>query len=94
MKMMAMMTPSCEIITHRISESFDRKLTLRERLSIRIHTLGCVLCNRYRRQLVAIHDILQRYSDNGEFAGEDETLPQASKERLKQQLHDSSQHAC
>jgi len=90
MKLMAMMTPSCEIITHRISESYDRKISFRERLSIRIHTLGCVLCERYRRQLLSIHDILQRYSGDGEFIEEDEILPQASKERLKQRLQDSS----
>ena len=87
---MAKMTPSCDVVTHRISESYDRKLSLRERLSISIHTMRCVLCERYRRQLESIHNMLQRYSSDGEFIEEDEKLPQASKERLKQQLHDSS----
>ncbi len=91
MKMMAMMTPSCEVITHRISESYDRKLTFGERLSIRIHTLGCKLCERYRRQLMAIHHMLQKYSADIDAAAADAALPQETKERLKKQLLESSQ---
>lgn len=89
---MAKMTPSCDVVTHRISESYDRKLSLRERLSISIHTMGCVLCERYRRQLESIHNMLQRYSDDGEFLVEEEELSPASKNRLKQRLQDSSHH--
>lgn len=62
MNLIMSMMPSCDVISQRISESYDRKLSLRERMSIRIHTLGCKMCERYRRQLVVIHDILQRYS--------------------------------
>ncbi len=90
MKMMAMMTPSCDVITRRISESYDRKLAFRERLSIRIHTLGCVLCERYRRQLMALHRMLQKYSGEIDALAEDVALPQETKERLKKKLHESS----
>jgi hypothetical protein len=62
-KMMAMMTPPCRVIDQRLSESFDRKLTLRERMSIRIHNLGCVICDRYTRQMRALHRALRDYAE-------------------------------
>ncbi len=57
------MTAPCEQIGHRISESFDRNLTFRERLSIRIHNLGCVLCERYYNQMKMLHTVLGIYAD-------------------------------
>ena len=79
-----MLTPSCDVIGHRISESLDRKLTFRERMSIKIHTMGCVLCERYRHQMLAVHTILSKYVMEME-KNEDLTtpLPEEAKERIK-----------
>lgn len=90
MKMMAMMTPSCEIVTRQISESYDRKLSLRERIGIRVHTFGCILCERYRLQLMAIHRLLQKYSENVDQARPDVVLPEEAKQMIKQKLHEFS----
>lgn len=79
-----MLTPPCEVIGHRISESFDRKLTWRERWSIAIHNLGCAICERYRRQMIALHNIVSRYADTA--YKDEEILPQlsdAAKEQIR-----------
>ena len=88
MKMMAMMTPSCEIIAHRISESYDRKLSPRERISIRVHNWGCILCERYRQQLLTIHKLLNQYS-TVENVKQDIVLSDEAKVRLKKHLQES-----
>lgn len=62
-KMMAMMTAPCQEIGHRISESFDRKLTLQERMSIRIHNLGCAVCERYFLQMKTLNKLLSAYAE-------------------------------
>ncbi len=87
MKLTAKLTPSCEVITHKISESYDRKLNFRERLGVRIHVMGCILCERYRRQMQALHNILQKYTSeiDSEFDS-DVALPQESRERIKAEL--------
>ncbi len=42
---------SCKDASQLISESLDRPMSWRERMSIRLHTLRCDMCRRYARQL-------------------------------------------
>ncbi len=42
---------SCKETSQLISESLDRKLSMRERVSVRLHTMRCELCSRYSRQI-------------------------------------------
>lgn len=42
---------TCKETSQLISESLDRKLSLRERASIKLHTMRCDLCSRYSEQL-------------------------------------------
>ncbi len=42
---------SCKDTSQLISESLDRSLSWRERMSISLHTLRCDMCRRYARQL-------------------------------------------
>ncbi len=60
MKLIAMSTPSCEVIGRKISESFDKKLTIKERIQIKIHLLGCTFCMRYREQLIKLHNMASK----------------------------------
>ena len=66
MMVIARMTPSCEVIGRKISESMDHQCSLRDRMIIKIHLFGCILCERYRRQLLAIEGILNRYAQEVE----------------------------
>ena len=66
MPVMEKLTPSCEIISEKISQSMDHQVSLQDRIEIRIHTMGCALCERYRRQLLAMRQIVKKYANDTE----------------------------
>ncbi len=75
---------SCKKVAQLASESFDRSLTLRERLSMRFHLLACKFCSRYVRQL----KFLQRACAN---ANENQSrseigLTEDARERIRDRL--------
>lgn len=47
---------NCKEASRLSSESQDRSLTLRERVSLRLHLIGCKLCSRYTHQLKFLSD--------------------------------------
>ncbi len=42
---------SCDVHTQIVSASFDRRLTLFEKIKYHIHGIACHFCRRYERQL-------------------------------------------
>lgn len=78
-------TPSCKEVVRLISDSMEQPLSLRRRLSIRLHFLICKWCFRYQKQLRFIRNILSR---NPEKVGETapDALSQETKERIKKAL--------
>jgi len=85
------MTPSCEVVAHHISESLDHQLSFYNRMMVRLHTLACVLCKRYRQQLLAMEKMLQdaAHADPEQFITEAHLDPQVLekiKEEIKKQL--------
>ena len=93
MTIMTKLTPTCQVVTQRISESLDgRKLTLRERIGIKLHLLGCELCERYRKQILMIQDLLSRYASKMEEKWEDDgKLRPEVRERIRKVI-ESHQH--
>ncbi len=88
MAVIAKLTPSCDIITHKISKSMDSKVSFRDKLEIRIHLLNCKLCLRYRDQLLSIQAMLHRYVENienGEIMT-DVTLSENARNRIRSKL--------
>ena len=45
---------SCRQATELMSQEQDRRLSLAERLGLRLHVLICAACENYRRQMVAV----------------------------------------
>jgi hypothetical protein len=88
MRVMNKITPTCDVITQKISESMDHKISLKNRLKIRLHVLFCILCRRYQRQLLMMHTLfeerLQREEENNLPQGA--TLTPEARERIKQNL--------
>lgn len=60
---------SCKETTRLISESFERRLSLRERLGVRMHLLVCRFCLRYRRQVQFIEDAMRHLRGSEEEDG-------------------------
>jgi hypothetical protein len=83
--------PPCNVITHQLSQSLDRKLTLRERFVLRLHLLICVWCTRYGRQISYIKD---RVREQAGVAKKESTpthcLSPDARERIKQSLRSDS----
>lgn len=84
------LTPTCEVITEKISKSLDEPLTLKEKIQIRVHTFTCILCARYREQLLAIRKLITREIEQTEEISLDKNvqLPETTKKRIKDQLWD------
>ena len=47
---------NCRDLTRLVSESFDRKLTIRERMSLWMHISMCGICRRFRQLQLRIQD--------------------------------------
>lgn len=48
-------TPHCTEILRLVSQSLEQPLSFRTRLKIRLHSLICVWCERYGKQLKFLH---------------------------------------
>ncbi|HHM23434.1 MAG TPA: zf-HC2 domain-containing protein [Bacteroidetes bacterium] len=86
MMLLHKLTPSCDIVTRKVSESLDRKLNLWEKIQVSLHLMVCEFCNRYRDQLLAIHQTLERHSHAGEPPPELGSLSEEAKAKMKQAL--------
>lgn len=52
---------TCREAARLISDSMDRKLPLRQRVSLRIHLLMCKLCPRFREQILFLKETLNQF---------------------------------
>jgi len=48
-------------VTRPVSESNERKLTMKERLAIRFHIIMCGPCANFSKQISFIHDAMRVY---------------------------------
>lgn len=80
--------PTCKEMTRLLSDAMDRTLPWHVRLRIRIHLLMCTLCERYKRQLLFIRDLLRKHGDRlDDVSGSHEaSLSPEAKERLRRAL--------
>lgn len=49
--------PPCQQIVKQVSESMERKLTLRERIDLKLHLWICAWCQWYLEHIHLIHDV-------------------------------------
>lgn len=69
-----MLIPPCKEVFRLNSERFERRLTWRERLQIRLHLRVCEACRAVEKQLRFIHEAMRRYREG-------ETPPAAADNR-------------
>lgn len=50
---------TCKEISKLVSESLDRKLSLRQRMGVQLHLMMCSLCRTYRQQMRALRNIVR-----------------------------------
>jgi hypothetical protein len=81
-------TPKCREVIKLLSQSMEVKLPITTRIKLRFHYLICIWCQRYEKQLRALRKIASSLPERVDDCCP-ETLPDSSKERLKQALRES-----
>jgi len=80
-------TLSCEHYTELASQSMDRPLSVKEKLSFRLHHAICMVCRRYNRQINLIQRAAIRLSEREaqlekQAESSDITLSEEAKEKI------------
>ena len=57
-------TPNCAEMSRLASRSFERPLSLRTRLKMRLHYLICAWCKRYFKQLTFLHEAALHFDEH------------------------------
>ena len=78
------LTLSCEESTRIVSDSLDRDNSLVERWAVRLHTLGCWSCRRFRRQMEFLRRAMRsRDKLDASAILADEGLSSAARDRIR-----------
>ena len=83
--------PACKQMTALMSESLERPLTVRERVTLRLHLWVCIWCVWYLEQLHVLRAALRQRGERDEHAGAEdaaaaERLSPEARERIKRAL--------
>lgn len=86
--------PACRDITPMFSESLDRKLSVKEKIVMKLHLFTCDACKRYVKQLHFLRDAFRIQTDIAveSAAPLNESAPRLSfeaRERMKAALKSS-----
>jgi hypothetical protein len=73
-------------MTRVMSESLDRSLSLRERVTLRLHLLVCLRCVRYLQQIFMIRKVIRRAPALPVVEDSTTVLSSEARERIKQKL--------
>jgi Putative zinc-finger len=77
---------SCKEVTELVSQSLDRRLSLREWMQLRMHLLMCDACSRFKRQAEFLHRAARDYARRGLAAAQQWTLSQSARQRIRAAL--------
>ena len=80
--------PDCKTITPTLGEINDRALSLRERITVKLHLFTCDACRRYSEQVRFLHDALHHREFMIEAAAETSgaALSSEAKDRIRKVL--------
>ena len=90
MPVMSKMTPACEVISQKISESMDNKISLIDRIKIRFHLLGCKFCQRYEKQLIVIQKMIEKRTTEMNELPNGPKLSDELKQKLKLKIKENN----
>ncbi len=80
---------SCREISELVSQSLDRKLPLRQRLSVRFHLGMCRFCSGFRRQLLLLSKAATKEAERverDETSAESPCLSAEARERIQKAI--------
>jgi len=82
---------TCKETARLISEGLDRKLSLWQRMNLRLHLMMCGACSAYRRQVETLNRIVRRRFDESAVdvpPTDAPTCPEQTKRRITESLHE------
>ena len=81
--------PACQQIVETISQSMERKLTLRESIKLKLHLLVCAWCQWYMEHLHIIRDAARAKAESPDLTSvPGPALSSEARERIKRRLTD------
>ncbi len=83
---LAIKTEECKTVAPLFSFAFDRKLSLIERLRVRIHLYTCGACLNYISNLKFMHEVFHAQEENFENEKIHTSLTPEAKARIKEKL--------
>jgi hypothetical protein len=86
---------NCKEVTRLISEGLDRRLSLWQRINLRMHMMWCGACATYKRQLEGLHRLFGlRWQRGGgsspDPASDGHRLSPARREQIKHLMESES----
>jgi len=75
--------PDCKKIVALASQSLDRDLSWRERITMKLHMVTCAGCLRFFEQSKFLRRAMSEYHDRCSVAENDVTISDEARERLK-----------
>ena len=83
---LAIKTEECKTVAPLFSYSYDRKLSLIEKLRVRLHLYSCGACFNYVSNLKFMHEVWSQQEENLEHEKIHASLSPEAKERIKEKL--------
>lgn len=79
---------NCREATKLLSDSLERRLTVRQRIGLRLHVMMCSACRAYGRQIAVLNRMFRHYVPlhDGQLG---HSLSPSAKERIKQAMKDA-----
>ena len=77
---------NCREVTRLVSESLDRKMTLGERIGIKMHLWMCKLCPEVMKQMLFIRESMQLISIQEDPLSAEVSLSPEARERITRAL--------
>jgi len=82
---------SCKEVTRLVSDSMDNsKLTIWQRMQVRLHLLMCSLCSRFRKQAEFLRLAARKHTSANEDSAKGPNLSEDARERIKKVLRSGS----
>lgn len=85
------MGDECRDIVPLLSHALDRKLTVAERIRIRLHLLSCNACTSYADNIGFLHKVFQIHRDKIDSEEIQTTLSPDAKDRIRRALESESE---
>lgn len=85
-KWLSLKSEECKTVAPLFSYSYDRKLSLIEKLRVRLHLYTCGACLNYVSNLKFMHEVFHAQEDLCENENIQTPLSPESKERIKERL--------